>query len=82
MRVEVKARANPAIDASTLGVTRHAKPVAPVIPAESKLNRTAIQKLTRVQISKSRIARYKDDSLAHIQEKELMFFYDVELVAQ
>ena len=42
--VEANASANPAVEALILGVTRHTKPVTPMIAAESKLKRTASQR--------------------------------------
>ena len=44
--VEAKARANPAVEALTLGVMRHTKPVTPTTPEESRLKRTESQRFT------------------------------------
>lgn len=44
--VEAKASANPAKEALILGVTRHATPAAPMMPAERRLNRIDNQRLT------------------------------------
>ena len=44
--VEANASANPAVEALMLGVTKHTKPVTPMITAESKLKRTESQRFT------------------------------------
>ncbi len=44
--VEENASANPAMDAVILGVIKQTRPVAPTIPAESKLKRTESQRFT------------------------------------
>ncbi len=46
MIVEENASANPAMDAVILGVIKQTRPVAPTIPAESKLKRTESQRFT------------------------------------
>jgi hypothetical protein len=44
--VEANAKANPAMEALMLGVMRQTSPVAPTIPAESRLKRTESQRFT------------------------------------
>lgn len=49
MIVEANASANPAVDALILGVIKQTRPVAPTIPAESKLKRTESQRFTNAE---------------------------------
>jgi hypothetical protein len=47
MNVDVNVSANPAEEALMLGVTRHSKPVTPMITAESRLKRMESQRFTK-----------------------------------
>ena len=47
--IDANASANPAVEALTLGVTRHTIPVTPTITEESRLKRTESQRFTTTE---------------------------------